>query len=146
MGDYTSGGLTAVGSTTLPISSLYGPGAAAALARVMQVQIWNTGASAVSLKLVSLSTTGTRGAAMTKYTMSAHNPEVSAAVAYQTHTVAPTATDLGGYRVYLSAGNGVIWTWSDWQFVIPATANAGVGILVSSGTGQACEVSWDWRE
>jgi hypothetical protein len=146
MGDYTSGGLTGVGSTTLPISSLYGPGAAAALARVSRIQIWNTGAAAVSLKLASLTTAGTRGAAMTKYTLTQHNPETSAATAYQTHTVAPTAVDFGGYRVYLPVGGGVIWDFPDWGLVIPATANAGIGILVSTGTGQACEVSWDWRE
>lgn len=146
MGDFTSGGLTSAGSTTLPISSLYGPGAAAALCRLMQLQIWNTGAAAVSLKLVRLTTTGTRGAAMTKDLMGPHNPETSASVAYQTHTVAPTAADLGGYRIYLTAGNGVIWRWDDFGFTIPATANAGVGILVSTGTGQACEVGWDWRE
>ena len=145
MGDFAAGGLTSAGSTTLPISSVYGAGAASPLIRLLELHVWNTGSAAVALRLVRATTTGTRGAALTVGSLSAHNPEASTGTAYQTHTVAPTVTDLG-YRTHLAAGNGVIWTWSDNGLVIPAVANAGIGLIVDNGTGQACQVTWVWRE
>jgi hypothetical protein len=146
MGDFNAGALTSAGSTTLPIGSLYGGGAAAALTRILEIEIWNTSTTtAVALRLVRLTTTGTRGSALTTGTKGAHNPEAATAIAYQTHTVAPTLVEQGK-RCFLLAGAGVIWTFADWEFTIPATANAGVGITVENGTGQACMLNWGWKE
>lgn len=146
MGDFIAGGLTSAGSTTLPITSIYGGGTATSLVRVVELEMSNTSTTAaVALRLVRLITTGTRPTALTNGALSAHNPEGSTATVYLTHTVAPTIVELGK-RVVLGPLGGVIWTWDDNQFVIPATANAGIGVVVENGTGQACQVDWTWKE
>src|SRR5215212_2491847 len=146
MGDFIAGALTSAGSTTLPISSLYGGGAAASSCRIFEVEIWNTSTTtAVALRLVRLTKTGTRGKELTTGKLTYKKLETEKDIAYETHPVAPTITELGK-RCFLIAGASVIWGWDDWGFTIPATANAGVGLVVENGTGQACMVDWSWRE
>jgi hypothetical protein len=40
----------------------------------------------------------------------------------------------------------VVLTFPDEGIVIPATANAGLAVVVSAGTGQVCEATMVWRE
>jgi hypothetical protein len=145
MARYTAGGLTGAGSTTLPISSLYST--AAMRIRVREIYVFNTATTAVALRLVRLSTTGTRGAAFATGSLYAEDPTAALGVAYNTHTGGPTMTDLG-FRTVLgaAAGSGMIWSFEDYVMTIGATANAGIGIVVDNGTGQACQVSWSWTE
>lgn len=146
MGDFMAGGLTSAGSTTLPITSVYCGGAASPLVRVLELEMSNTSTTtAVALRLVRLTTTGTRPTALTIGTLGPHNPEAATGTFYLTHTVAPTIVELGK-RVVLGPLGGVIWTWDDYQFTITAAANAGVGVVVENGTGQACQVDWTVRE
>lgn len=145
MSRYAAGGLTSAGSTTLPILSLYG--AATIILRVREIGVFNTASTAVNLKLVRLSTAGTKGTALTNATLNALDPSTAVGAAANTHTVAPTATDLG-YRTVLGAapGSGVVWTWDDFELTVPAVANAGIGIIVESGSGQICEAYIKWTE
>lgn len=140
MSRYASGILTTAGSTTLPIFSIYG--AATGRPYINEIAIWNTTSTAVALRLVRLTTAGTRGTTITPSPLSMEDPAPAIASCYGTHTVAPTlGVDLG-YRVVLGAsvGSGVIWTWPDRVLTISATANAGIGVIVENGTGQACQV------
>jgi hypothetical protein len=61
-------------------------------------------------------------------------------------STAPT-TVVAGPRAQLGAaiGSGIVWTFPDGLW-IPATSNAGVGVIVSTGTGQACVVYVRWSE
>jgi hypothetical protein len=145
MGRYSAGGITTAGSTTLPISSLYAT--AAVRIRVREIGVFNTTATAVSLRLVRLTTLGTRPAAWTTGLQYGEDPPTALGTAAGTHTAAPTLTDLG-FRTVLGAaiGSGFVWSFEDYTLTIPAVANAGIGIAVENGTGQACQVYWSWTE
>jgi hypothetical protein len=142
---YTVSALTTAGSTTLPIISLYG--GTTVRPKLRELALFNTTATAVTLKLVRVTTTGTQGTALTEMPLISEDP-AAIATAFNTHSVAPTITAGDLYRIPLGAaiGSGVILTFPDPGINIPPTANAGLAVVVASGTGQACEVSMIWEE
>lgn len=144
MARYSVGDITGVGSTTLPIISLYAP--AGSGGKVREIGVFNTTVTAVRLMLVRLSTTGTQGSPLTEgeYDPDAPPPLMTA---FATHTVAPTATELG-YRAALGAaiGSGVIWTFGESGLLIPSGVINGIGIIVASGSGQVCDAYFAWDE
>jgi hypothetical protein len=146
MARFASGGLTTAGSTTLPITSLYS--ATTGRPWLAKLGLWNTTATAVTLRLVRLSTAGTRPSAWAAAQLSQEDGSVAAALAYGTHTVAPTISLDLGYRWVLGAaiGAGVIETWPERVLTLSSTANNGLGVVVENGTGQACQVYWEWGE
>jgi|SRR5881392_1921913 hypothetical protein len=145
MARYNASALTSAGSTTLPIISIYG--GTTVRPRLRELALFNTTATQVQLKLVRLSTAGTRGSAITILPQVSEDTAAIATV-YQTHTVAPTITSGDLYRVVLGAaiGSGVVLTFPEGGIVIPATANAGLGVVVSTGTGQVVEATLTWDE
>lgn len=145
MARYTVAALTSAGSTTLPIISLYG--ATTVRARIREIWLTNTTATAVSLKIVRLTTTGTQGTALTEMPLVPEDP-AALATAFNTHSVAPTITTGDLWRGVLPAaiGGGAVPTWPDHGLVIPATANNGIGVVVSTGTGQVVEATIVWDE
>lgn len=145
MARYTVAALTSAGSTTLPIISLYG--ATTVRARVREVWLTNTTVTNVSLKVVRVTTAGTQGAALTEMPLVPEDP-AALATAFNTHTVAPTITTGDLWRGVLPAaiGGGVVLTWPDQGLVIPATANNGIAVVVSTGTGQVVEATIIWDE
>lgn len=145
MARYTVSALTTAGSTTLPIISLYG--GTTVRPRLREVHLFNTATTAVSLKVVRVTTTGTQGTALSEMPMVPEDPP-ALATAFNTHSVAPTITagDLWRGVLGAAAGSGVILTFPDQGLVIPATANNGLAVVVSTGTGQACEATLIWDE
>jgi hypothetical protein len=145
MSRYSAGVKTSVGSTTLPIISLYA--AAASGGKIREVGLFNTTDVAVDLKLVRLTTAGTQGAGLVE---GKHDPDSPAAActAFTTHTVAPTLGDDLGYRVTLGApkGSGVVWTFGDAGLRIPVGTANGIGVIVENGTGQAIQATIVWDE
>lgn len=142
---YTASHLTSAGSTTLPISSLYGATTDRML--LTSLSVFNTTATAVSLKLVRVTTAGTQGAGQTEMPLDSADSASNGQV-FTTHTVAPTITSGDLYRFVLGAsiGSGVVLSFQANPIVIPATANNGLALVVSTGTGQVCEVNWIWQE
>lgn len=138
MARYSAGVLTGAGSTTLPIISLYA--AAGSAGSIREIGVTNTTSTAVSLKIVRLSSTGTQGAGLTE---DKHNPISAAAActAFTTHTGAPTVASDLGYRASLGAavGAGFVWTFGDSGLAIPVGTSNGIGVIVENGTGQACQ-------
>lgn len=145
MARYSAGVKTSAGSTTLPLASLYA--AAGSGGRLREVGITNTTSTALDVKLVRMSDTGTRGAGLTE---AKHNPDSPAAActAATTHSIAPTITDDLGYRASIGAaiGAGVIWTFGDTGIGLATGAGNGIGIVIENGTGQACQVDFVWDE
>lgn len=145
MARYSAGVLTTAGSTTLPIISLYGT--AAVIPRIREIGVFNTTATEVALKLVRLTTTGTQGSNLVEASHAPQDPDTPVATAWGTHTVAPTLGNDLGYRVVLGAakGSGIIWTFGEGGLCITVAANAGIGVIVENGTGQACQayIAWD---
>lgn len=137
---------TAAGSTTLPPCALVG--SASARIRVYEIGIFNTTTTAVSLQLARLTTAGTPGTSATSRNLDGSDTQTAVGVLKNTYTsTAPTSADLG-IAVILGAaiGSGVVLTFSDEELVIPAVANAAIGFLVDSGTGQAVTTYWKWKE
>lgn len=143
---FSTGALTTAGSTTLPIISLYG--SASVLPRIREIGLFNTTAVAVALKLVRLTTTGTQGTGLTEEKVNPENPATAVAAAFNTHSVAPTLGNDLGYRAVLGAavGSGVVWTFGDLGLTVAVAANAGIGVIVENGTGQACQAYLVWDE
>lgn len=141
---YIASTITGAGSTTLPIAALYGT--SGVRAKVAEIHMFNTTATTVSLKLVRLTTTGTQGTALTEMPL-IQEDQASIAQAFATHSVAPTVTAGDLWRGVLGSaiGAGIILTFPS-PIVIPNTANNGLGVLVSAGTGQICEVTFIWDE
>lgn len=145
MARYTASAVTTAGSTTLPIISLYG--STTVRPKLRELHLFNTTVTAVFLKLVRVTTTGTQGTALTEMPLIPEDP-ASIAQAFNTHSVAPTITTGDLWRGSLGAaiGSGVILTFADPGLGIPATANNGLAVVVATGTGQACDATLVWDE
>lgn len=145
MARYSAGAKTTAGSTTLPIISLYS--AAAVGPKIREIGVFNTTSTAVDLKLVRLTSAGTQGAGLTE---GKHDPDSAAAscTAFNTHSANPGLGDDMGYRASLGAavGAGVIWTFGDQGLRVPVGIANGLGVIVETGTGQACQAYVVWDE
>ena len=143
---FSAGVRTGAGSTTLPIISLYA--AAGSGCTIREIGVFNTTSTAVALHVIRLAATGTQGSGLTE---AKHDPNSAAAActAFTTHSVDPTSssTDMG-YRTTLGAavGSGVIWTFGDAGLRIQAGTSNGIGVIVSTGTGQVCDAYIVWDE
>ena len=145
MARFSAGGLTTAGSTTLPIAALVG--GTTVRPHIYEIGIFNTTATAVSLHLVRMTTAGTPGATLTSEKVSDPEGPASIALLKNTYSVTATMTDLG-FRCQLGAaiGSGFVFTFDAESLIVPAVANAAVGIVVDVGTGQACSVYAAWWE
>jgi len=146
MARYSAGCLTNAGSTTLPIISLYG--AAAATGKLREIGLFNTTDTAVALKLVRITTAGTKGAALTNAKQDPDTPAASCA-AFNTHSsTGPTTGDDLGYRCVLGAakGSGVVWTFPGDGIHVALSATGAIGVIVENGTGQAVQAYIVWDE
>lgn len=145
MARYTVSAVTTAGSTTLPIISLYG--GTTVRPRLRELHLFNTTTTAVFLKLVRVTTTGTQGTALTEMPQIPEDP-AAIATAFNTHSGGPTITTGDLWRGSLGAaiGSGVILTFPEGGIVIPATASNGLAVVVSTGTGQAVDATLVWDE
>lgn len=139
--------MTGVGSTTLPAQALVG--SATNRLELVEIAIVNTTATACIWKLMRITTAGTPGASLTS---APHDSgDTTTGVVKQAYTsTAPTAGVDFGYRFRIPAtvGAGVIRPLNPngMGLIIPATAAAGIGLFIESGTGQLCDVDWTWIE
>ena len=137
-----SGRATIAGTSALPLVSLYATASVRPV--VVEVGIWNTTATAVTVSLNRLTSAGTAGAGLTE--VAEDSPDHTAiATGFAGHTVGPTIggelrrATLGG-----AIGSGVIWTFSGIE--IPAGTANGLGLIVPTGTGQVLDYSIVWVE
>lgn len=136
---------TGAGSTTLPIASIFAPAAAQPV--IYEIGVFNTTAVAVSVALRRATALGTAGAGETEVTVD--DPSATAiATVVNTHTVAPTLS-AGAVRngvLGAAVGSGVIWTFSERGLRLPAGTGNGLCIVPLTGTGQICDVYFEWSE
>lgn len=146
MGLYVVGARAAgAGSATLPVGSLYAT--AAVNPRVREIGIANTTATAVTVGLCRMSTTGTKGSALTTQSLDG-TTAAGAVTAANTHTVAPTLVDMG-FRTTLGAaiGSAFVWTFGgDVGLNCTAATTSGIGIYIPTGTGQVLDFYFVWAE
>ena len=144
MSRYSAGVRTSAGSTTLPIASLYA--ATATRARLMEVHIFKTTATEVALKLSRLDTAGTKPGATTDNPYDPAGPAADCTF-HGTHTVGPTIDEENNRGILGAAiGSGIIWTFGDTGLIIPVGTANGIGVVVATGTGQICDVTFVWEE
>ena len=146
MSKFAAGLTTSAGSTTLPICALVG--GTGGRIRITEIGVFNTTTTAVNLVLCRLSTAGTPGASATSRLTDAADAATAVGVLKNTYSsTAPTTTELGiGFPLPAAVGAGIVLTFPDDTLTIPATANAGIGLLVESGTGQAVRMYARWLE
>jgi len=144
---YSAGIKTGVGSTDLPIISLYA--SASVGAKIREIGVFNTTATALAIRLARLTSADAQGSALTK---SKHDPDSAAAgcTAHGTGSGSPTPVkgDDLGYRAVLGAtvGSGVIFTFGDAGIRVDPGAANGIGVLIEEGAGQACQAYIVWDE
>jgi hypothetical protein len=138
------------GSTTLPIASLVAPAAANPL--IYEIGVFNSTVTAVAIALRRFTALGTAGTGRDEIFVddegSASSGAVATATLVDTHTVAPTLIT-GNIRVGslgASIGSGVIWTFGERGLRIPAGTGNGVCVIPLVGTGQICDVYFEWSE
>lgn len=146
MTTFESGGLTGAGSTTLPLFALVG--GTGVRPRILEMAVFNTTSTAVALRMVRLSTAGTPGSTFSSDKLDPGDVETQVALLKGTYTsTGPTIASMGTPIVLGAAiGSAFVRTWEDNEFRIPAIANAGFGLVVDNGTGQALQVYMKWRE
>ena len=146
MSKAVAGLTTSAGSTTLPICALIG--GTGGRIRITEIGVFNTTTTAVNLVLCRLSTAGTPGTSATSRLTDSADAATLVGVLKNTYSsTAPTTTELGiGFPLGAAVGSGLVMTFPDDTLTIAATANAGIGLLVESGTGQACRVWMRWSE
>lgn len=146
MAGFVAGGLTTAGSTTLPVVAL--TGSASVRCAIREIGVFNTTATAVALKLCRITTAGTPGSTLTSDELDPSQAVAAVGLLKNTYTsTAPTTSDLG-FRCILGAavGSGFVWTFEPGELCTLIAANAGIGILVENGTGQALQTYWKWQE
>jgi hypothetical protein len=137
------------GSATLPLGSLYAT--AAVRPRLVELGVFNSTALAVVVAVVRLSAgTGTQGAAITEV-YEDDNSQANVAQCFNTHTVTPTTISAPLRYASLGAavGSGVIWTFGGGKtpgLVIPNATTDAIGVIIPTGTGQVCDLSFTWDE
>lgn len=146
MSKFAAGLTTSAGSTTLPICALVG--GTGGRIRIAEIGVFNTTSTAVNLVLCRLSTAGTPGTAATSRLTDQSDAATAVGTLRNTYTsTAPTTAELGiGFPLPAAVGSGIVLTFPDDTLTISATANSAIGLLVESGTGQACRVYMRWYE
>jgi hypothetical protein len=133
---------TVVGTTVRSMLSLYG--VTGVRARVREIGVFNTTATAVCVAVVRMTNATGVGTGLTE-TAETDTAQVALATIFAGHTADPT---VGGEirRATLGAavGSGVIWTFDG--LVIPNTTADGVGLITPTGTGQICDIYIGWEE
>ena len=135
---------TVVGTSARAMMSLFG--IAGVGCRLREVGVFNTTTTALAIALARLTNATGVGAGQTEGEYDENAPPPSC-------TIFAGHTGDGGIGQILrqatlgaAAGAGVIWTFGDSGLIIqPGTGN-GIGIIVPTGTGQICDLYFDWEE
>ena len=137
---------TVVGTTLRAMMSLFAP--ASSSARLREVGVFNTTTTALAISLVRLTNNTGVGAGQTEGEYDEDAPPPLATI-FAGHTADATGgigQTLKQASLGAAVGAGVIWTFGESGLVIqPGTAN-GIGVITPTGTGQICDLYFDWDE
>jgi hypothetical protein len=135
---------TVVGTAARSMMSIYAP--ASSGFRLREVGIFNTTTTALAVALVRHSATGTQGAAQTEGLYDPGGVPPLATI-FAGHTADATVSfTLRQATLGAAAGAGIIWTFGDSGIVVPLGTTNGLGISCPTGTGQLCDLYFDWEE
>jgi hypothetical protein len=138
-----AGRATVVGTTVRAMASIFA--IAATGAKLREVGIFNTTATAVAVALCRFTNATGVGAGLTEVDYDEANPAQCTGFAGHTADGAVGAVfrqaTLGGV-----VGSGVIWTFGDSGVLIKVGTANGIGMICPTGTGQLCDYYMDWDE
>jgi hypothetical protein len=109
--------------------------------------VFNTAAVEVALAVRRITVLGTAGAGEVEV-YNTDPSQTALATLLNTWSVAPTFVT-GNVRVATlgaAKGSGVIWTFGGEGLIIPNTTGDGIVIAPLTGTGQICDVYFEWEE
>lgn len=137
---------TTGGTTTLPAFALVG--GTGARIRIVEIGLWNTTTTSISLIMCRLSTAGTPGTAATSRLSDQSDGATAVGALRNTYSgTAPTTADAGmGVVIAGAVGAGVVWTFPDDVWTLDKVANSGLGFITESGTAPALSVYVRWYE
>lgn len=135
---------TVVGTSARAMMSLFGIANIGGSLR--EVGVFNTTSTALAIALARFTAATNVGAGQTEGEYDENAPGPSCTI-FAGHTGDGTVGQiLRQASIGAAVGAGVIWTFGDKGIVIqPGTAN-GLGIIVPTGTGQICDLYFDWEE
>lgn len=111
-----------------------------------EVGVFNTTATALAIALARFTNATGVGAGQTEGEYDENAPAPACTI-FAGHTAdGGVGQILRQASLGAAIGSGVIWTFGGKGIIIqPGTAN-GLGILVPTGTGQICDLYFDWEE
>lgn len=119
---------------------------AAVKPRVREIGVFNTTTTAFPVAVVRATATGTKGASITAVCEDDDTHTIVTTGA-NTHTAdATVGTPIRQATVGAAAGAGVIWTWSDFGFVLDNATTSGAVLILPTGTGQIFDFYFVWDE
>jgi len=135
---------TVVGTSARAILSLYG--VTGCRARVREIGVFNTTATAVAVAVARFTTATNVGTGLTEG-QEDDTTQTPLATVFAGHTGdGGVGQILRQASLAAAIGSGVIWTFGGNGLVIPNTTADGVGIIVPTGTGQICDAYIVWDE
>jgi hypothetical protein len=139
-----AGRSTVIGTTLRAVASLFAT--ASVGAKIVEVGIFNTTATAVAASLVRFTNATGVGAGLTEAEYDELAPP-PLCTGFAGHT-ADGATGQVFKQCVLGAaiGSGVIWTFGGTGLVIQVGTANGIGVICPTGTGQILDYHIDWDE
>lgn len=135
---------TVVGTAARGMMSIYSPAGSGFALR--EVGVFNTTSTALAIALARFTATGTQGAGQTEGEYN-NDKAPPLATVFAGHTADATVGQiLRQASLGAAVGAGIIWTFGDEGIYVPAGTSNGLGIIVPTGTGQICDLYFDWEE
>lgn len=114
-------------------------------ARIREIGVFNTTATACAVAVCRASATGTQGAGLTEINESDPSGTIIA-TGFNTHTAdATVGSPVRQASLGAAIGSGVVFTFGDSGLEVDSATTAGVVITCPTGTGQHLDfyISWD---
>jgi hypothetical protein len=138
-----AGRSTVAGTTVRAIASLFAT--ATVGAKVREIGVFNTTATAVAVAVCRFTNATGVGAGLTEVDYDPANPAQCTGFAGHTADGAVGA-NIRYASLGAAIGSGVIFTFGDSGLLIPVGTANGLGVICPTGTGQILDYYFDWDE
>lgn len=147
MAQFSAGGrMTNAPTSTLPGMSAYA-GANSQIV-IRQIEVINTTTTACVVAIQRLTSAGTQGANIVEFEWAEEGAAPTCTVVNSHTSTGPTLTTGEIKRTTLGAAAGAayIFVFSGSGLIIPKGTGNGIALTCPTGTGQICDVNWEWDE
>jgi hypothetical protein len=114
--------------------------------KIREVGVFNTTTTAVAVALCRFTNATGVGAGLTEVAYDEAGP-ANNATAFAGHTAdGAVGSNIRYATLGAAAGSGVIWTFGDTGLIVAAGTANGIGVICPTGTGQICDLYFDFDE